>query len=263
MPPNKRPNYNKLSIASPFKCPWLELIREWNNNDDKNLMKFYVLREKDTLVNVNKILHDKHIKTFKQLNLPNNCLIPIDLIMEGRGNLKKFSIICLPNKSDLKMNNKNRKHFSNQPIFTEPIGIDVNENTRKELRLNHIKLLKRLRRRRIRIKYRNQRVSEKRVIITSPGTANIIAEQYRKLCELWLPVNITKIRKQCSRDVFGYLTQSDFSFTKATVSGNGFVTVNGLEQLKKRTSKCNGHLKVLVRSTNTRHYRIATMKLRI
>lgn len=40
-PPNKRTNYNKFRIVSPFECNWKLLIREWV---DKPIEKYSVLR---------------------------------------------------------------------------------------------------------------------------------------------------------------------------------------------------------------------------
>lgn len=48
LPPNKRVNYNKLSIVSPFKFKWNVLLKDWNclHNDAE---RFYVLRNKKLL----------------------------------------------------------------------------------------------------------------------------------------------------------------------------------------------------------------------
>lgn len=46
MPPNKRINYTKFAIASPFHFNWKMLIHDWNM---KNLQDFFVLRNMNIL----------------------------------------------------------------------------------------------------------------------------------------------------------------------------------------------------------------------
>lgn len=46
MPPNKRINYTKFAIASPFNFNWKMLIHDWNKND---VQDFFVLRNKIVL----------------------------------------------------------------------------------------------------------------------------------------------------------------------------------------------------------------------
>lgn len=194
-------------------------------------------------------------------NPDENCLIPLSLTMNDRGNADKFSIICLPKKKDLKQHNTNRKQFINVPALTEPVAADKNEVRRKLLRLNHLTMLKRLRRKRVRVKRKKQEYSERKVIIAPPRTAKLINFQYSQMCELWLPVSPKCIRQQCTREVFGYLTQSQFMFHEAKVCGIGYATVNGIRKLVK----LNGGRKsnqVLVRDPNSLNYRLATISIR-
>lgn len=190
-------------------------------------------------------------------NIDENCLIPVSLVMNDRGNANKFAIICLPKKQDLRHNRTNRKHFINKPVLTEPVAIDKNETKRKLLRFNHLTTLKRLRRQRVRVKRKNQEYSERKVIIAPPNTVNLINSQYSRMCELWLPSAPKTIRHQCSREVLGYLTQCQFMFHDAKVAGIGYVTVNGIRKL----SKLNGN-QVLVRDSNSFNYRLATLVIR-
>lgn len=260
LPQNKRPNYNKLSVNSPFKCLWTQLVNEWNSNntiDDK----FYVLREQLHLQNIQKSLDT--CRQIDPIDLPTNCLIPVTLTMDTRGTLTNNSLICLPKPSDLKRDSRKKQNFDNEPVFEEPLKDDNNETERKTLRMNHLKLLKRLRRRRVRVKRRKQEVSEKRVLIAKPGTAKLIAEQLNKIRELWLPEHPVTVRNQCSREVLGFVTSSNFSFIEAKVSGTGYVTLNGLTKLIRNCGKTKRSVKVMVRSTNSRQYRLAKVKVRI
>lgn len=216
--------------------------------------KFYVLRDKNKLREIEQFLNGRG----KSLtSIDENCLIPVSLSMNDRGNANKFVIICLPKKQDLRNNRTNRKHFINKPVLTEPMAVDKNETQRKLLRINHLTTLKRLRRQRVRVKRKKQEYLERKVIIAPPRTANLINSQYNRMCELWLPSTPNTIRQQCSREVFGYLTQCQFMFHEAKVCGIGYVTVNGIQKL----AKLNGN-QVLVRDSNSSNYRLASLSIR-
>lgn len=45
-PPNKRPNYNKFKIVSPFLCNWKLLLKDWDSNFTGN---FSVIRDRRVL----------------------------------------------------------------------------------------------------------------------------------------------------------------------------------------------------------------------
>lgn len=259
-PPNKRQNYIKSSIASPFTCPWPQLIREWCSIPHENDPKFYMLRDKCKLNEIEQFLTGRNkILT----NIDENCLIPITLTMNGRGNANKFSIICLPTKQDLRKYQTNRNEFINTPVLTESIATDANEKARKLLRSNHLTLLKRLRRQRVRVKRKQQEFSERKVIIAGPRTASLIRTQYEQMCELWLPISPKTIRRQCSREVFGYLTQCQFMFHEAKVCGIGYATVNGIRKLSKMIKPIGQRSKnVLVRDPNSLIYRLASISIR-
>lgn len=201
-----------------------------------------------------------------QISQP-NCLIPIHLTMTTRGSPGDFSILCAPKPSDLKRNLRKLRQFDYEPVYTEPLKMDCDERERKQLRTNHLKLLKRLRRRRVRAKKRKQETAERRVLIAKPGTAKLIAEQLKKMRELWLPETIQSVRHQCTREVVGYMTQGNFSFIEATVAGVGYITLNGLKKLLNNCEKAKrgggGGCRLLVRGTNTRQYRLATIKVAI
>ena len=81
----------------------------------------------------------------------------------------------------------------------------------------------------------------------------MIADQHRKMCEMWLPTTFETVRRQCSRETFGYCTTSDFSFVDATCSGTGYVTLAGLLKNNSRD--------VLIRDTKSRQYRSAKLSV--
>ncbi|KAJ6626435.1 Ribonucleases P/MRP protein subunit POP1 [Pseudolycoriella hygida] len=260
LPQNKRPNYNKLSINSPFKCLWSQLVKEWStqNSDD---VQFYVLRDPIHLQMIQKSIDS--CSPIKSIDFPTDCLIPVTLTMDSRGTLENNSHICLPKPIDLKRDSRKKRNFDKEPVFEEALQVDKNENERKLLRTNHIKLLKRLRRRRVRVKRRKQETSEKRVLIAKPATAKLIRDQMNKMRELWLPENPTTVRNQCSREVIGFVTFSNFSFIEAKVTGIGYIALNSLEKLVKNCGKSKGNVRVMVRSTNSRQYRLAKVKVKV
>lgn len=175
--------------------------------------------------------------------------------------LNKFSIICLPTKSDLRNNVKNVRQFNNAPILSEPTAHDPHEHERKQMRTKHLMLLKRLRRRRVRVKRKEQEYSERKVIIAPAKTAQLIEAQLKRMCQLWLSSTPPTIRNQCTREVFGYLSLGQFSLHAGKVNGVGYVTMNGLRQLLKTNygGKMN---QVLVRDPNNANYRLATLSIR-
>lgn len=235
-------------------------MREWCTTPTECDPKFYVLRDKSKLNEIDQFLRGR---TKILTNIDENALIPIALTMTGRGNANNFTIICLPTKHDLRKHQRNRNQFVNAPILTEPIAIDANELARKRLRSSHLALLKRLRRQRVRVKRKNQEFSERKVIIAAPQTASLIRQQNERMCELWLPISPKTIRQQCSREVFGYLTQCQFMFHDAKVCGIGYVTINGLRKLSKLSITTGQNTKnVLVRDPNSLIYRLATITIR-
>ncbi|CAD7081256.1 unnamed protein product [Hermetia illucens] len=256
LPPNKRVNYRRLGIASPFECSFKKLVSEWRMPPSAGTEDFHVLREKQLLDDIATALH----RNQNLPNLPEDCLVPIYLKMKSRGNPGDFSVICLPKSRDLKHALKQQKFFNKKPVHVEPLHNDCNENTRKKLRKEHKKLLKRLRNRRVREKRRKQETSDKRIKIRPPGTSAIVAEQFKKMCELWLPNAQSSIRYQCSREVFGYVTQSSFSFTEANVTAIGYITAQGLKRLLA-VCKGRGEKMVLIRGTKSRNYRLANFKI--
>ena len=232
-------------------------MKEWTHPATTD---FYVLRNIEVLSNLQQIL-DKRL-VYTALNVPKNCLIPIYLKMESRGNPGNNAIITIPSRSDLKRCRTHKINHNNAPIFIEPLKEDSCEQERKRLRSVHIKLLKRLRRRRVRVKKTRQETADKKVVIAKPRTASLVAKQLHKMRELWLPTEIETVRNQCAREVIGYVTQGDFSFSEATGAAVGYVTLIGFKKLIEVCDKSKNNRKVLVRSADTRNYRFATFKVK-
>lgn len=134
-PPNKRTNYNKYSIVSPFNYKWELLVGEWLGQKFEDIR---VLRDRK-LLNEIRLLLTNNAKS-NGMDFSHNYIVPVKLKIEHKGCPRQFSIICLPKAEDLK----------HEPI--EPKKLDVNQIQRKQLRKEHKKLLDALKRRRKRAK---------------------------------------------------------------------------------------------------------------
>lgn len=254
-PPNKRTNYRKISIASPFICPFNQLIKEWNGSAGN----FYVQRNPSTLNDI----HSSIIaKNFVELSLDLNALLPVKINMISRGSPDNYSIVCLPNKKDVKFWTMTQNRQRKCPIFTEKVVNDSCENERRILKFNHKKELKRLRNVRVREKRKLQNAAEKFVKIAKPNSELMIKQQLQKISNLWLPHSSSSIRHQCSREVIGYLTDSRFTLNIGKVSGVGFITSGGLIELFKIFQKLKKSKPfVLIRSPNSTSYHVATFTI--
>lgn len=248
-PCNKRQNYIKLAIASPFLSPWKQLVREWNGQSES----LHVIRDRIVLDAIQQFLEGRTKSLPADIENRDSVLIPITFKMSDRGNPGANSLICLPTTDD----KLHSKRLSNDPIYTEPLKRDPYEDQRQKCRMSHLRLLAQMRRKRLKAKRKLQRKSTKKVAITKPLTEQIIADQHRKMCELWLPSTWQTVRKQCSRETIGYCASADFSFIEAGCSGTGYVTLNGLAH--NLTSPTPGH--VLIRDTKSRHYRSAQIRV--
>ncbi|XP_063707561.1 ribonucleases P/MRP protein subunit POP1 [Culicoides brevitarsis] len=252
-PPNHRINYTKLAIAKPFKAPWKQLLEDWDNKEEN----WHVLRDKNTLSIVGNAM--KRRFNIASADLKPNMLIPVKLTMLTHGNPGDFSLICIPKRQDQRMNITKLRLNDHVPVYSEPLRSDEHEKERKTLKLQHQKLLKRLRSRRVRAKRRLQLTSSVRLKCAKADTQGICASHFKKMCQLWLPDNFPSIRNQCSRETIGYVTTSGFTLSEGKVTGIGYVAANGLEKLLKAVNK--GKLVCLVRGTKTRNYRFATICL--
>lgn len=132
LPPNKRTNYCKYSIVSPFKCDWNLLVNDWM---ERKVDGFRVLRDIKLLQSINSFVTKNKIAE-ENINFKQNYIVPVRLKMKQKGCPRQFSVICLPKQADFKI----------EPV--EPKKEDPNQASRKRLRKEHKELLKTLRRRR-------------------------------------------------------------------------------------------------------------------
>lgn len=275
-PSNRRVNFMKLGISSPFFCEWRLLMKEWSGADN-----FYVLRDRKILTQLQTIISSFESKECKHkrkipttgINLQDtlnneNCLVRVKISVLNKGFPKPFAMICVPTNEDLEKL-KNNKHWSG-PV--EKLNKDPNESCRKKLRKNHLLLLKRLRRQRV----RHQKALEKKISDTFEKNISKInynieiknlrqnllnishkatLEQSQKMSALYLP-NCTKVRNSCDREVMGYITLGSFSFTEAKGIGIGYVAIQSI--IAMIDTKNNY---VLIRNNQTRQYRTAQLEI--
>ncbi|KAK5642718.1 hypothetical protein RI129_008885 [Pyrocoelia pectoralis] len=235
LPPNKRPNYNKLSIIEPFSLNWSILVQDWNpkqNNSDK----FFVLRNNKLLTELRDAFKKPKCINF---DFDSNYLIPVRLKLVNKGTIKQFARICLPKPHDLIKNS----------LPCEPLKEDLNQTVRKEKRDAHRQLLKKLRRERIKARREGEKVSTLNL-----EAVKDFADQMRKL---WLPGAINGLRYSCSREIMGYVTSGDFSFTQARHCGVGYITSGALKVLLDEKVKD----KILIRNISSRQFRLATIEI--
>ncbi|KAK9751294.1 Ribonucleases P/MRP protein subunit POP1 [Popillia japonica] len=216
LPPNKRMNYNKFSIVSPFDCKWKVLLKDWNCFPS-GTNNFYVLRDRILLRKIQDILIKKSKIGILDVNFQVPYIVPVKLVLLDKGNPKRYSIICLPKQDDL----------SKSVDIKEPNRIDTNQLERNHLRRSHKLLLNKLSRYRKRCRLLGKKYTSKSVDL----------EEYKKkMASLWIPDVQSQIRQSCSREVIGWVTKGDFSFSI-------------------------GSNRVLVRNISSRQYRLATLQI--
>ncbi|XP_058789957.1 ribonucleases P/MRP protein subunit POP1 [Phymastichus coffea] len=278
LPPNKRVNYVKFGISSPFFCEWNMLMKEWNNVDD-----FYVLKDHNVLSLLraklcsktkkkNKVTNKELNEESTTVNLDNlvdnkNCFVPVRVIIERKGLPHDFSIICLPTEQDLiKLIEDPRWCGPEDSIKTDP-----NEEKRKNLRKDHLTHLKRLRKQRVRAKKKIKAASYEIPLENSSEAKHlnkicqlvkeklsdvnktIIEQQSNTMANLFLP-KCAAVRHSCDREVIGYVTQGGFSFSEAKGVGLGYVVFSTVLELVNKNSNI-----VLTRNTTTRKYSICQL----
>ncbi|XP_025830513.1 ribonucleases P/MRP protein subunit POP1 isoform X4 [Agrilus planipennis] len=228
-PPNKRPNYRKLSITNPFGFQWKDIVQNWSSNE---INDFYVIRSKKMLEVLQNSLKHKRFNDCIDINL--NCLVPVRIKMLDKGAPKIFAVICLPHSND------NCKKMT----LMEPLKEDLNEQKRKDLRSSHkMDLKKRSKERKKLKKVKRNSDSEK-------------LESYRNEIEkLWLPDSTKNVRFSSSREVIGFVTKAQFSFTRAKNCANGYIALGAFQSLVCSSAK------VLVRNVNSLQYRFGIVNV--
>ena len=306
-PPDKRPNHVKLGITSPFICSWDILVNDWSQRTSENLamsskienqpsscnIKFFVLRNRKKLECLKAVISSLNVKNVRQnsqnaCNFPelavmfpgcsDCCLVPVTIRMCGRGSPADRAIICLPSEADV--DNMSRNPRDTGP--TEQLHTDEHQTERKELRTEHKKLLKRLRRKRVREKRKLEELSaarqdvsedDKHVVVVKkrkanepPPTKDVTDKHEQTVRALWLPQTQT-VKESCCRTVIGFITKGDFSFTESKGVGEGYVVLSALLRLvalyesKLREGNKLSAPSVLVRNPTSLQYRFGVLSI--
>ena len=236
-PPDKRVNFRKLRVTSPFACQWTQLLQDWLG--EKDISEYYVLRDKKKLEALNEML-DQFYKTKKKItddfsSAELRCLVPVSIKMAYKGRPSDLAIIALPENNDCNEGKKNQR-----PELVEQSGRDQNERERKESRTLHQQLLRTLRRRRKRGH--------------TADAKNIVEEHAEKMRKLWLPDEAIS----ASRRTIGWVTKGSQSLSIGQGRGVGFVALPALFALASTRNTPN----VLIRNTTSLQYNIAQLEVR-
>lgn len=104
-----------------------------------------------------------------------------------------------------------------------------------------------------------QENSKNYVVLPKQDNSKMLNKYSSQMKELWLPTQIDSVRRQCSREVMGYVKHGDFSFTEAQSYGVGYVALQSLQLLILNSA--NNAALVLTRNTTSRQYRYAELEV--
>lgn len=258
LPPQMRVNYIKLGFQTPFHCPWDSLCNEWT----VNFKSKFVLRNTKVLNYLQsltlKLNNKTNVDIKEKIELPDfqNCLVPIRLNILQKGVLKSNSHIYLPTSDDL--NNIKNKSFLG-PL--EKIHKDLNAFKRKVYRLEHKKLLRSLRRKRVLEKSKRNVLCKRYNRKISP-TSQIVKEYLSQMKKLWIPEEQLPLKNSCNRVILGFLCKSHYSFTKSNCVGIGYMPGPALLELFNFWLESKSNLPyILVRNPNSSQYRYALLSI--
>lgn len=261
LPPQKRFNYIKLGFQTPFHCPWDSLCNEWmlDSNSKFVLRNIKILNQLQNLtlklkekMDINKI---KNLIKTEILDFQ-NCLIPIRLDIIQKGVLRPNSHVCLPTSNDLTV-------FGNGSYLgpIDKIRKDSNASKRKIYRLEHKKLLRSLKRKRM-LEKKNRSVLCKRYKRKISPTSHIVKEYLNQMKKLWIPEEQLPLKHSCERTILGFSHKSHYSFTKSKFIGIGYMPSLALLELFNFWSVSKSNMPyVLIRNPNSVQYRYAVLSI--
>jgi len=257
LPPQMRVNYIKLGFQTPFHCPWDTLCNEWMLNSSRKC----VLRNMKVLTHLQNLffkLKQKIDTDNLKIKFPDiqNCLIPISISVSQKGVLKSNSHVYLPTADDL--SNATTKSYLG-PV--EKIHKDLNASKRKTYRLEHKKLLRSLKRKRVSEKKKKSVLCKRFKRKISP-TSQIVKEYLNQMKKLWIPEEQLPLKNSCSRVILGFSCKSHYSFTKSKCVGIGYIPGPALLELFNIWSESKSNLPyVLVRNSCSNQYRYALLNV--
>ncbi|XP_055337316.1 ribonucleases P/MRP protein subunit POP1-like [Paramacrobiotus metropolitanus] len=239
-PPNKRPNFLKLGVASPFLSPWNVLFNNWIRfSSEISLFKsvfeleaeaigkednepgFHIIRNLRLLAILKGFLGEgKQLEEVINGNLElfskhRQGLVPVVLNLSSGGAATEFALICAPTKEDLEC----RKATSDFGGPVEPKHPDP---------------------------FRKSKARERRKL------------QMEKLLG-----DADNVLDQCSRKTIGYVIKGGFSFICGHNIAVGFCSLIGFLWMVRDIWMGQSERKVLVRSAHSFQYRFADVEMDI
>lgn len=260
-PPNKRLNFIKQGIQTPFHYPWQALVEEWSQSKPVN--PYYVFRNRLELLKIRTYMDEcakPKAALVPNFSFPSGSLIAVQVTLVSGGALTPFSHICLPTEEDL------RRRMANKMFLgpCEPVHLDVNRKKRKLLRESQTKLLKRLRRKRIKTKKLRLACGLPARIVkrkTSP-TAEQVQKYLSDNQKLWISsTDAVQLRQHCGRQISGFVTTSGFSYMRACTMGLGYVTSESFSMLLDLQARLKCQPLILTRAPSSLCYRFCTLNV--
>ena len=278
-PPDKRPNFVKLGTPCPFSMPWPALIEDYLREDvglvqnkgkaavSEMAKSFYVLRDRQLLEKWHHaLIEGAEVKVEKEEKM---ALIPVKLEMVGKGNIKSYTMICIP---------KSKEDIQSETNIDEPAHNDEAEGERKTLRDKHKSEKSKMRAAWKRKKEQLQELMASARVRSEPvdeaAKENLVAEvralkrkreevntAYVKGQEhLWLPGNLSRgLKNECSRSLIGFIVEGGYSYRSGKAVGLGFVPAVALEEFIETTNTLGCRRIVLTRQPDMVRYRSAMM----
>ncbi|XP_069815987.1 ribonucleases P/MRP protein subunit POP1 [Dendropsophus ebraccatus] len=269
-PPAKRTNFIKHGVLAPFRCPWGQLIREWETQpvtadpktkgkktvlaeatEDRN--DFSVLRSKKTLKTLSACLapvspggkragdHQSPDPSHLLGSIPTDfprALVWVRLSMLTKGSPELHSLICIPSEQDL-------LHLQQDKSFQGPL-----EPKHADLFKKKVLQLK---------KDKKKKKVETEQEKTDPAEKTSCSDDLT--LGLW-PSPLPNLTRHCARLLLGYVTQGDFSMALGCGEALGFVSLTGLVRMLSGQPQGQTGL-VLIRNLTSFQYRFARLTIEV
>ena len=296
-PPSKRINYQKLLNPYPFYPAW-DLLDKFNKDIKKSQENFEIVKNCEKIENeyfknlnffnfnektdvVENIKNKSSIKI--QLNLQlilnpsqRNLLIPLTFEMIGKGKPCYNSLICLPDRSDYesidKVLNTNKNNKKKNLDFSKNFILNILENPmQKDFILD----------------FENSKKIKKNIFqdlnFVDIKNKDFYSE-YKIYKDLYNKGNIDKIKfssnildynftikadiEKVQREIIGFVTSGQFSYSNHKGIGKGFITLKAFENILKIKKEIlvnsedekESKYYVLIRNPGSRNYYFAKFK---
>jgi ribonuclease P/MRP protein subunit POP1 len=224
---------NKIDMKGAF-----DQVTSQSDKECRNIEKFYVLRNVKLLRKLQNICHVSRNRSQKgKLDVKNevlnilekdhgDSLVPVRLDMIQKGSPGQFATICVPNKEDIELLNKNKNYGGPmEPLHVDPVLVEK-KVLKKQLKQKGLK----------------QKVKVDR-------TLKLTSEK-----------DEMTVRTGC-RDVIGYLNSGGYSLGTGNGGGVGFVSTLALITLLRNSEASENEPIVLVRGSTSLQYRFARLSV--